>query len=35
MAGDFDAYRKAVDVRRGTEMLTEIYTLSLHDALPI
>jgi FAD/FMN-containing dehydrogenase len=25
MAGDFDAYRKAVDVRRGTEMLTEIY----------
>jgi hypothetical protein len=25
LAGDFDAYRKAVDVRRGTEMITEIY----------
>jgi FAD/FMN-containing dehydrogenase len=25
MAGNFDDYRKAVDVRRGTEMLTEIY----------
>jgi FAD/FMN-containing dehydrogenase len=25
MAGNFDDYRKAVDVRRGTEMITEVY----------
>ncbi len=25
LAGNFDAYRKAVDIRRGTEMITEVY----------
>lgn len=25
LAGNFDAYRKAVDVRNGTEMITEVY----------
>jgi FAD/FMN-containing dehydrogenase len=25
LAGNFDAYRKAVNVRRGTEMITEVY----------